>query len=64
MSPDLLSELQLLKYSYKQERLSFTSSLIASEADYSIDSHPTDRAARELLAAGKLDEVEDLLCNK
>ncbi|KAI0719418.1 hypothetical protein C8T65DRAFT_736744 [Cerioporus squamosus] len=64
MSPDLLSELQLLKFSYKQNRLSFTSSLVADEKDYAIEGKVTDTAVRELLKAGKYEEREDLLRNE
>lgn len=63
MSPELLSELQILKYAYKQDRLSFTSKLVAKECDYTLEGQITENAAQELLAAGKLCELEDLLSN-
>ena len=62
MSPDLLSELQMIKFAYKQDRLSFTSSLIAHEDDYSTENGVTELEVRELLAAGKITELEELLC--
>ncbi|OJT05329.1 hypothetical protein TRAPUB_3770 [Trametes pubescens] len=63
MSPELLSELQILKYAYKQDRLSFTSRLVAEERDYTLEGHITDNAVQELLAAGRFCELEDLLSN-
>ena len=55
MSP----ELQLPKTYYQQDRPPFKSTHIASEVARSTGSHPTDRAARELHAAGKYDELAD-----
>ena len=52
----------MIKFAYKQDRLSFTSSLIAHEDDYSTENGVTELEVRELLAAGKITELEELLC--
>lgn len=57
------SELQILKHAYRQERLSFTAQVVASECDYVLEGGVTAAAAQELLAAGKFSELEDLLAN-
>lgn len=63
MAPELLSELQMLKHAYRQERLSFTAQVVADERDYVLEGGVTAAAAQELLAAGKFSELEDLLAN-
>ncbi|KAG6852533.1 hypothetical protein H0H87_009771 [Tephrocybe sp. NHM501043] len=55
--------LQMLKFSFKQERLNFTGNLIADEKDYTIAGPVTGMAVSELLEAGKLQELEELLSN-
>ncbi|CDO72217.1 hypothetical protein BN946_scf184970.g69 [Trametes cinnabarina] len=63
MAPDLLSELQMLKHAYRQDRLSFTGHIVANERDYCLEGGVTEVAARELLSAGKFSELADLLAN-
>lgn len=63
IAPDLLSELQMLKQSYRQEWLSFTAQVVADERDYVLEGGVTSAAAQELLAAGKFSELEYLLDN-
>ena len=55
--------LQLLKYMYRQDRLDFTRDLLAEEADYQIEGEVSERAVRELMLAGKFEELKDLLDN-
>ncbi|KAG2139326.1 hypothetical protein DEU56DRAFT_735753 [Suillus clintonianus] len=55
--------LQVLKFSYKQDRLNFTSHLIAEEVDHSISGPVSRNAIDELMAADKLDELAQLLAN-
>ncbi|KAG6855738.1 hypothetical protein H0H87_011408 [Tephrocybe sp. NHM501043] len=55
--------LQMLKFSFKQERLNFTGDLIADEKDYTIVGLVTGTAVLEFLEAGKLQELEELLSN-
>jgi hypothetical protein len=60
----LLEALQVLKYSYRSERLSFVEDLIiAKEADYTISGRLTESAIDELMAAGKYEELEELIKN-
>ena len=61
--PKLLEILQMRKYSTKQRRLDFMEGFLAREEDYLIGGELTKRAIDELLALGKLDELEDLLHN-
>ncbi|KIK77738.1 hypothetical protein PAXRUDRAFT_165858 [Paxillus rubicundulus Ve08.2h10] len=63
LSPHLLEVLQVLKFKYKQEGLSFTSDLIAKPQDYSISGELSEHAALELIAAGSLGELNDLFNN-
>ena len=60
LSSTLLEVLQVLKHIYKQGHLDFTSDLIATEEDYSIES-ATEAAINELVSLGKTDELLDLL---
>ena len=60
LSPALLEVLQVLKHVYKQGRLDFTSNLVATEEDYSIES-ATEAAINELVSLGKSDKLLDLL---
>ena len=60
LSPALLEVLQVLKHIYKQGRLDFTSHLITTEEDYSIE-RVTEEAINELVSLGKTDELLDLL---
>ena len=55
LSPSVLEALQVLKSSYKQDRLMFTSDFIAEEADYSISGLVSINAIDELMAAGRQD---------
>jgi len=58
----LLEALQVLKYSYRSESLSFVEDLsIAKEADYTICGRLTESAVDELMAPGKYGELEELI---
>jgi hypothetical protein len=60
----LLEALQVLRYSYRSECLSFVEDLsIAKEADYIICGRLTESAVNELMAAGKYRELEELIKN-
>lgn len=63
ISRALLEALQVLKYSYRSERLSFVEDLIAKEADYTIAGPLTETAIDELMAAGKYQELNQLIIN-
>jgi len=45
------SHLQMLKFSYKQDRLNFTDDLVADEVDYDISGCASKKAIDELVAA-------------
>jgi hypothetical protein len=60
LSSALLEVLQVLKHVYKEGRLDFTSYLIATEEDYSVES-VTEAAINELVSLGKTDELLELL---
>ncbi|KAG1787754.1 uncharacterized protein HD556DRAFT_1246251 [Suillus plorans] len=64
LSPPVLEALQILKFSYKQDRLDFTSHLVAEEMDYNISGPVSRNTIDELVAAGKLDELAQLLANE
>src|SRR6267154_2576765 len=55
MSPELMEALQILKFSFRQDRLCFTRDFIAKEEDYAISGPVTQRTTEELIHAGKLD---------
>jgi len=59
----MLEALQILKFTYKQDRLNFTEDLVADEWDYTISGPVTPRAVDELVTAGKLPELDELLAN-
>jgi len=63
MSPELMEALQILKFSFRQDRLCFTRDFIAKEEDYAISGPVTQRTTEELIHAGKLDELQDLIRN-
>ncbi|KAF5372361.1 hypothetical protein D9615_009320 [Tricholomella constricta] len=63
LSPQLMEALQILKFSYKQERLSFTDDLLAQEEDYTIAGPVTSSAIAELTRTGRLLELDELLSN-
>jgi len=63
LSPQVMA-LQILKFSYRQERLCFTRDLIAKEDDYRIAGPVTRSAAEELIVMGKFDELADLSITK
>ena len=50
----VLEALQVLKFSYKQDRLNFTSDLIAEEADYNISGPVSKEAIDELIQLASL----------
>jgi hypothetical protein len=60
LSAASLEVLQVLKHLYKQDRLDFSSHWIAKEEDYSIE-NATEAAIKELVSAGKSEELLDLL---
>lgn len=60
LSPALLEVLQVLKHIFKEGRLDFTSHLIVTEEDYSIES-VTETAINELVSLGETDELLELL---
>lgn len=63
LSPAFIEVLQILKFYYRQDRLDFTSEYIAEERDYGIEGEVTQRAVRELMEAGKYEELKELLEN-
>ncbi len=62
ISRELLEALQVLKFSYRSERLSFVEEP-AKEADYVISDQLTETCIDELMAVGKLEELENLIKN-
>lgn len=62
ISRPLLEALQVLKYSYRSERLSFVEEM-AKEADYTISGPLTEAAIDELMEAGKYQELAGLIRN-
>jgi len=52
LSPPVLEALQVLKFSYKQDRLNFTEDSVTDEVDYSISGRVSKKAVDELVAAG------------
>ncbi|KAG1847014.1 hypothetical protein DFJ58DRAFT_663489, partial [Suillus subalutaceus] len=64
LSPSVLEALQMLKFSYKQDRLNFTSHFIAEEAGYNISGPVSRNAIDELVEAGKLDELAEHSANE
>ena len=60
-----MEALQLLQFSFRQDRLCFTRDFIAKEEDYAISGPVTQRATEELIHAGKfkLDELQDPVRN-
>ncbi|KAG2342255.1 hypothetical protein BDR05DRAFT_976640 [Suillus weaverae] len=63
LSPAILEALQVLKFTYKQDCLNFTEDLVANEQDYMISGPVTSRAVDELMAAGNLCKLDQLLAN-
>ncbi|KAG1906747.1 uncharacterized protein F5891DRAFT_892612, partial [Suillus fuscotomentosus] len=63
LSPTILEALQVLKFTYKQDRLNFTEDLVANEQDYTISGPVTSRAVDELMATGNLRELDQFLAN-
>ena len=61
LSPTMLEALQVLKFIYKQDRLDFMEDLVADERDYTISGPVTPRAVDELMDAGNLRELDELL---
>ncbi|KAG1835933.1 hypothetical protein DFJ58DRAFT_670169, partial [Suillus subalutaceus] len=64
LSPPVLKALQILKFSYKQDWLDFTLHLVAEETYYNILGPVSRNAIDELVAAGKLNELAQLLANE
>ena len=63
LSPQLMEALQVLKFSFKQDRLTFTDDLLVAENDYTIAGPVTARAIQELILTGKINELNKLLSN-
>ena len=63
LGPDLTEALQVLKFSTRQERISFMEGLLGKEEDYAIDGELTDHAYQELTAQGLWGELIDLQRN-
>lgn len=66
LSAELFEALQILKFSIKQQRLTFTDDWIAKEEEYSIedDSDVVEQTVRELLGNGKVHELAAYLSNR
>lgn len=62
LSHVLLEALQVLKFSYRSERLCFVEE-VAKEADYVISGPLTESAIDELMTAGKFEELSQLIKN-
>ncbi|KZP07597.1 hypothetical protein FIBSPDRAFT_901915 [Athelia psychrophila] len=60
LSPIFMKMLQILKYRFRKERLSFTEDLISNERELSVIEVPPEKIA-ELLAEGRIDELAELL---
>jgi hypothetical protein len=52
--------LQVLKYIFRNDRLSFTEDLLCTEEELSVVDIPWEKV-EELLSMGKIDELKDLL---
>lgn len=52
--------LQILKYTFRNDRLSFTEDLVCTEEELSIIDLPQEKVA-ELLSMGKVEELKKLL---
>jgi hAT family C-terminal dimerisation region len=63
LSPPVLSALQILKYSFKSSRLSFTTDLVANEADYGLNGPISEAAILELIDTADLETLHSLLSN-
>lgn len=63
LSSKLMEALQMLKFSYKQHRLSFAADLLAQEKDYIITGPVTSHAIAELVETGRLQELNNLPAN-
>lgn len=59
LSPAFMEMLQILKYRFRKERLSFTEDLISSSQELSVVDLPPVKIA-ELFAEGRIDELEEL----
>ena len=63
LAPALMEAIQVLKFSSRQDRISFMEELLGKEEDYSIDGELTDRAFQEITAARMWNELADLEWN-
>jgi hypothetical protein len=61
ISPGLMENLQLLKYQLKSAELDFTSDWMAKEEDFGISAGVSSDRVRELLRAGRVQELTALL---
>jgi hypothetical protein len=60
LSPIVMEILQVLKYIFRNDRLSFTDDLLCCEEELSIVDIPREKV-EELLSTGKIDELKELL---
>ncbi|KAJ2927910.1 hypothetical protein H1R20_g9190, partial [Candolleomyces eurysporus] len=60
LQPNMLEALQMLKYSFRQARLSFTDNILTKEDDYVIDGLPTEEELDKLLSQGNYEEIEKI----
>ncbi|KAF8999987.1 hypothetical protein BDQ17DRAFT_1190532, partial [Cyathus striatus] len=64
IAPDLFEALQVLKFYYKKQRLTFTDDIqIAKPEDYSISGPVTAYAVQELLKSDNIEELTELIRN-
>lgn len=56
----MMEILQLLKYTFRQDRLSFTEDLVCTEKELSVIDVPKDQV-EELFASGKIEELQSLI---
>lgn len=63
LSPPLVERLQVLKHRFRQQ-LSLTDDWLAEEKDHTITGEISERALRDLMKAGKIEELKELLANE
>lgn len=63
LGEDTIEALQVLKFSIKQQRISFMDHELAKAEDYALEGPLTEYALQELMATGQTEELQDLLEN-
>jgi hypothetical protein len=63
LSSEMMEMLQVLKFTFKQDRLDFSEGWLAKEEDYTIEGKVSVAAIEELIKLGKIEELDDLFCN-